>query len=254
MSYDIKAQARDRLIVAVDVSTAAQALALVSPLRGEVGWVKVGKQLFVAEGPTIVRTLREAGFRVFLDLKFHDIPNTVAAAGLEAMRLGVDLFNVHASGGRRMMAETAKRVRDESTSKGVKPPKVIAVTVLTSLEAKDLGEIGLAGEPESWVMRWAKLAGDSGLDGVVCSPLETKALRAELGNRFLLVTPGIRAADAPPDDQRRTLPAAEAIACGASMLVIGRPLTQAPDPIAAARAFAAEVATALPPTLADGVW
>jgi orotidine-5'-phosphate decarboxylase len=231
--------------VAVDVSSADEAIRLVTPLAGRVGWVKVGKQLFVAEGPAIVGRLRELGFKVFLDLKFHDIPNTVASAGVEAVRLGVDLFNVHAAGGRRMMQETANRVREEAKKRNIAPPKVIAVTVLTSLEASDLHEVGLEGDPAQWVRRWAALAHDSGLDGVVCSPQEVGDLRAALGPDFWLVTPGIREAGAPPDDQRRTMGAAEAIRAGATLLVIGRPLTKAADPGAAADGFARDIAGAL---------
>ena len=238
-------RARERLIVAVDVSSAAEALRLVEPLRGHAGWVKVGKQLFVAEGPSIVSRRKQQGIKIFLDLKFHDIPNTVAAAGIEALRLGVDMFNVHAAGGRRMMTETVDRVREEALRRNVAVPKMIAVTVLTSLEQADLAEVGLAGDPEIWVRRWAALAQGAGMDGVVCSPRETTLLRAELGPEFLLVTPGIRAADAAPDDQRRTLSAGEAIRAGAAMLVIGRPLTKSADPAGAADAFAREVASVM---------
>ncbi len=240
------AAARDRLIVAADCSSLDDAVELLRPLAGRVGWAKVGKQLFVAEGPDSVRRLRELGFRVFLDLKFHDIPTTVASAAVEAMRLGVDLLNVHASGGRRMMEETVRRVREEAERGNVAPPKVIAVTVLTSMEAADLQEIGLPGEPRGWVVRWAALAAEAGLDGVVCSPHEAPALRRNHGNDFLLVTPGIRPADAAPDDQRRTMTPGEAISAGSSLLVVGRPLTKSADPGAAADAFVQEIAAALP--------
>jgi orotidine-5'-phosphate decarboxylase len=235
---------RDRIAVALDVSSGTEALRMVRPLAGHVGWAKVGKQLFTAEGPPIVRELRGLGLKVFLDLKFHDIPTTVAAAGVEAARLGVDLFNVHASGGRRMMEETVRRVRAEAAKAGAAAPKVVAVTVLTSLEAADLHEVGLAGEPHAWVRRWAVLARDAGLDGVVCSAREAALVRAACGPAFWLVTPGIRQANAPADDQRRTMTAGEAVRAGATLLVIGRPLTQAPDPAAAAGEFAAEIAAA----------
>lgn len=238
-------QARRKIAVAVDVSSQREALDLVRPLAGKIGWVKVGKQLFVAEGPAVVGSLRALGFQVFLDLKFHDIPNTVAAAGVEAVRLGVDLFNVHASGGRRMMEETARRVRREAARLGMAPPKVVAVTVLTSLERSDLEEMGLTGDPESWVRRWAAAAQAAGLDGVVCSAREAAMLRAALGSNFYLVTPGIREADAPPDDQRRTMTAGEAVRAGANLLVIGRPLTQSQEPGAAADRFARDIAGAL---------
>jgi orotidine-5'-phosphate decarboxylase len=240
-------EARGRVIAALDVATLREAVALARPLIGKVGWVKIGKQLFVAEGPESVRQLRALGFRIFLDLKFHDIPNTVASAGVEAMRLGVDLFNVHASGGRRMMEETVSRVRAAAASAGTEPPKMIAVTVLTSLEQSDLLEIGYAGEPIDWVRRWSRLARESGLDGVVCSPREVAALREDHGPAFWLVTPGIRPAGSPPDDQRRTLTPGEAVRAGASLLVIGRPLCQAADPTSAADVIAADVAAALAP-------
>lgn len=246
MSSQSLEQARDRLMVALDVSSLSEAERLAEPLVGRVGWAKVGKQLFVAEGPESVRRLRAKGFRVFLDLKFHDIPNTVASAAVEAMRLGVDLMNVHAIGGRRMMEATVQRVHAEASRLGQVPPRIIAVTVLTSLEAADLEEVGLAGQPVDWVRRWSTLTRDSGLDGVVCSPHEVATLRREHGDDFLLVTPGIRPPDAAPDDQRRTMSAGEAIAAGASKLVIGRPLTAAAEPAAAADAFAREVASMLP--------
>ncbi len=237
--------ARERLMVALDVSSTAEALRLAKPLAGRVGWAKVGKQLFVAEGPGVVSALRDLGFRIFLDLKFHDIPNTVAAAGVEAMRLGVDLFNVHAAGGRRMMEETVSRVRAAAAEAGRAAPKIVAVTVLTSLEAADLRDVGLEGEPEVWVSRWARLADESGLDGVVCSAREAAMLRAACRPGFMLVTPGIRPAGASADDQRRTMAAGEAITAGASHLVVGRPLTRTDDPAGAADALAADVAAAL---------
>ena len=237
-------RARERLIAAADVGTLREAVSLAEPLAGRVGWIKVGKRLFTAEGPESVRRLRELGFRIFLDLKFHDIPATVASAAVEAMGLGVDLFNVHASGGRRMMEETRRRVQREARVRGVSPPKMIAVTVLTSLEASDLAELGLEPDPALWVRRWAALARQAGLDGVVCSPREAATLRSAHGEEFWLVTPGIRPQGAAEDDQRRTMSAGEAVAQGATHLVVGRPLTAAPDPAAAAEQMVSEIAAA----------
>jgi len=205
-------------------------------LRGEVGGFKIGKQLFTAAGPDVVRTLVARGDRVFLDLKFHDIPNTVAGAIRSACGLGVWMVNVHASGGRSMM-EAARRAADESAAAGGAKPLVIAVTVLTSLTAADLGSIGVTASPLDHAVRLAELARASGLDGVVASPQETSAIRAAVGSDFLIVTPGIRGggAQSSPDDQQRTLTPSQAIAAGSSYLVVGRPITGAPDPREAAR-------------------
>jgi len=226
----------NRIIVALDVSKPADALAIADSLRGEVGGFKIGKQLFTAAGPDVVRTLVGRGDRVFLDLKFHDIPNTVAGAIRSACGLGVWMVNVHASGGRPMM-EAARRAADESAAAGGAKPLVIAVTVLTSLTAADLGSIGVTASPLDHAVRLAELARASGLDGVVASPQETSAIRAAVGSDFLIVTPGIRGggAQSSPDDQQRTLTPSQAIAAGSSYLVVGRPITGAPDPREAAR-------------------
>ena len=226
----------NRIIVALDVSKPADALAIADSLRGEVGGFKIGKQLFTAAGPDVVRTLVARGDRVFLDLKFHDIPNTVAGAIRSACGLGVWMVNVHASGGRSMM-EAARRAADESAAAGGAKPLVIAVTVLTSLTAADLGSIGVTASPLDHAVRLAELARASGLDGVVASPQETSAIRAAVGSDFLIVTPGIRGggAQSSPDDQQRTLTPSQAIAAGSSYLVVGRPITGAPDPREAAR-------------------
>jgi orotidine-5'-phosphate decarboxylase len=226
----------NRIIVALDVSKPADAVAIADSLRGEVGGFKIGKQLFTAAGPDVVRTLVARGDRVFLDLKFHDIPNTVAGAIRSACGLGVWMVNVHASGGRPMM-EAARRAADESAAAGGAKPLVIAVTVLTSLTAADLGSIGVAASPLDHAVRLAELARASGLDGVVASPQETSAIRAAVGSDFLIVTPGIRGggAQSSPDDQQRTLTPSQAIAAGSSYLVVGRPITGAPDPREAAR-------------------
>jgi orotidine-5'-phosphate decarboxylase len=225
------------VIVALDVDSAARALILADALRGHVGAFKVGKQLFTAEGPSVVRTLAERGDRVFLDLKFHDIPNTVAGAVRSAVATGAWMVNVHASGGRAMMRAAGEEAQRAAAQAGRERPLVIAVTVLTSLGDTALAEIGVARRVIDQVVHLARLAQDSGLDGVVASPQEIAAIRAACGPDFVIVTPGIRtAAQVGTDDQARTLTAAEAVRAGASYLVIGRPITSATDPRAAAEA------------------
>ncbi len=233
----------NRILIALDVSTAAEAFALAGTLRGAVGGFKVGSQLFTAAGPEIVRALVSHGDRVFLDLKFHDIPNTVAGAVHSACQLGVWMLNVHASGGRPMM-EAAEAAADERAAKSGARPMVIAVTVLTSLGATELTSVGIGVSPQDQVVRLAELARASGLDGVVASPQETAAIRAACGPDFVIVTPGIRGggAQSGPDDQQRTLTPAGAVAAGSSYLVVGRPITGAKDPREAARQIANEAA------------
>jgi len=229
-----------RIIVALDFPTPDAALALVDRLDPAQCRLKVGKELFTGAGPDLVRELVARGFKVFLDLKFHDIPNTVARACAAAAELGVWMMNVHAQGGRRMM-EAAR----ESLA-GVEPrPRLIAVTLLTSLDAADLGAIGYTGTTEEVAARLAGLAQQAGLDGVVCSAQEASAFRRSFGSEFVLVTPGIRPADANGDDQRRVMTPTEAIRAGADYLVIGRPITAAIDPVAALAAINREVAGAL---------
>ncbi|MGD9787653.1 MAG: orotidine-5'-phosphate decarboxylase [Sulfuricellaceae bacterium] len=219
-----------RIIVALDYPSGDEALALARNLDPSLCRVKVGKELFTAAGPDLVRSLVDAGFGVFLDLKFHDIPNTVASAVKAAARLGVWMVNVHASGGGKMMAAAREALEGAANR-----PKLIAVTVLTCMSRGDLVEIGLDVEPRQQVQRLAKLTQDAGLDGVVCSAQEAAMLKGELGGDFLLVTPGIRPADASSDDQSRIMTPAAAIAAGSDYLVIGRPITKAADPLQALR-------------------
>jgi orotidine-5'-phosphate decarboxylase len=233
----------ERILVALDVPTAREALALAGKLRGAVGGFKVGSELFTSAGPDVVRALVGEGDHVFLDLKFHDIPNTVAGAVKSAASLGVWMLNVHASGGLPMLDaahEAAEAVAAQSD--GLRP-LVIAVTALTSLDADTLASVGVAAAPKAHVLRLATLAQAAGLDGVVASPQEARELRQAMGPDFLIVTPGIRggAASSGADDQVRTATPAGAIAAGASYLVIGRPITGAADPRAAAEAIAREI-------------
>jgi orotidine-5'-phosphate decarboxylase len=213
-----------RIIVALDFAEAEQALAFTRRLHPALCRVKIGKELFTAAGPQLVERVMHQGFDVFLDLKFHDIPNTVANACKAAAGLGVWMLNVHALGGRKML----------SAARGAVPAgkvKIIAVTLLTSLDREDLDEIGLNGNPGEIVQRLALLAHDCGLDGVVCSALEASRLRDRIGEAFCLVTPGIRPADAAADEQKRVATPREAIENGSDYLVIGRPITQAGDPM-----------------------
>jgi len=231
--------ARDKLIVALDLPSADAALRLAEKLRDHVGMFKVGSELFTAEGPLLARFLSATAKKVFLDLKFHDIPNTVRAATRQAAQLGVGLLNVHASGGRKMM-EAALEGAGEGGGAG-KRPLVVAVTVLTSLESQDLDELGVSGTPEEAVVRLARLAQQAGLDGVVASAREIAAIRRACGARFLIVTPGIRPATAAANDQVRVATLERAIQAGADYLVVGRPITEASDPVAAADAIVAEM-------------
>jgi orotidine-5'-phosphate decarboxylase len=229
-----------KIIVALDFPAAAPALDLLAQIDPAQCRVKIGKELFTRAGPAFVETVASRGFEVFLDLKYHDIPNTVAAACAAAADLGVWMLNVHASGGRRMMHAAAERLATLSAR-----PLLIAVTILTSLAREDIEEIGLAGTPSENVLRLAMLAEDSGLDGVVCSPREVTALRGACGTGFRLVTPGVRPAGAAMDDQRRVMTPADAMRAGASYLVVGRPITAAVDPRGSLDAINAEVAAAL---------
>ena len=230
---------RERLIVALDVSTAAAAQKIVQAVGDSVSTFKIGKQLFTAEGPEVVRELVRAGRQVFLDLKFHDIPNTVAAAVKSAAALNVAMLTVHASGGAKMLRAAA-----DAAKSAKKPPLVLAVTVLTSLGDQDLQEIGVSGRTTDQVLRLAELARNSGCMGVVASPQEVRQLRAMLGTGFAIVTPGVRPAGSDAGDQARVATPAEAIRNGASHLVVGRPITEAKDPGKAAAAILKEIEAA----------
>lgn len=223
-----------RIVVALDFDDAQAALALVQRLDPSICRLKVGKQLFTAAGPGFVASLVDRGFDVFLDLKFHDIPNTVAGACRVAARLGVWMLNVHALGGRANLSAAR-----DAVSSAVNPPLLIAVTVLTSLD--DLRELGFSESPIDLVLRLASLAEDCNLDGVVCSAREVEVLRRDRRAGFLLVTPGIRPRAAKAADQKRVLTPGEAISMGADYLVVGRPITAAADPLAALQAIRAEI-------------
>lgn len=225
-----------KIIVALDYPDAASARQMIAKLDPTLCRLKVGKELFTAEGPAFVGSLVDQGYGVFLDLKFHDIPNTTAKACEAAARLGVWMLNVHASGGRAMM-----QAAREAVGKAARPPLLIAVTVLTSMDEPTLHEVGVDGKLEEQVLRLARLTQTCGLDGVVCSAQEAPVLRNALGKEFRLVTPGIRPADSSKDDQSRIVTPADAIRRGSSYLVIGRPITQASDPIVALQRIHAEI-------------
>ena len=233
-------EGRRRIAVALDASERSRILELARLVGPDVGVLKVGLEAFCAHGPELVREVAALA-PVFLDLKLHDIPNTVGGAASAAARTGASILNVHAAGGREMMRAAAGKAREAAASAGLPAPKVIAVTVLTSLDAPALAEVGLAGTPREAALRLALLARASGLDGVVCSPEEVAAIREACGPGFLLVVPGIRPAGSDSGDQKRIATPAAAARAGADLLVIGRPITGAPDPVAAARAIAAEI-------------
>lgn len=244
---------RNKLIVALDVSTAERALGLFEMLRDHAGMFKIGLQLFTAAGPDIVRHIAGKGGRVFLDLKFHDIPNTVAQAGVEAARLGVSMFNVHALGGAEMMRRTAETVAEAAAREGFGKPRLLAVTVLTSLDRKALTETRVDAEPEFLVATLAQLAAESGMDGVVSSPLEVEIVRGAVKKPgFLIVTPGIRPTSAAADDQKRVTTPVAALRAGADCIVVGRPILNAPDPVRVADEIVEEMRAAWRQRLGTG--
>lgn len=230
------------LYCALDTPSRARALTLAKPLIGSVDGFKLGLEFFVAEGPAGVEAVKALGRPIFLDLKLHDIPNTVAGAVRSALALAPAYLTLHAGGGVAMMRAAAEAAREEAAKRGVARPKLLAVTVLTSLDASDLAAQAIAAEPEAQVVRLAALAQSAGLDGAVCSPREIAALRHALGPALELVVPGIRPARAAAGDQKRVMTPAEAAKAGADVLVIGRPITGASDPAEAARRIRAEIA------------
>jgi orotidine-5'-phosphate decarboxylase len=230
---------KDRLAIALDFSESRLALDLVDQLGDSCRWLKVGMELYYAAGNALIAELRSRGYRIFLDLKLHDIPNTVAGGVRSATRAGAELVTVHASGGGAMLRAAAEGAKIPDG------PRLLAVTVLTSMDAAELAAVGVNCAPADQVLRLARLAKDSGINGMVCSAEEVGTLRTELGPEAILVVPGIRPSGAASDDQRRVATAGEAIARGASMLVVGRPITRASNPADAARVILNEIETAL---------
>ena len=237
-------EAAARTIVALDCS-AARATELADKLAGELAWAKVGMELFYAAGAPVVRELKDRGLRVFLDLKLHDIPNTVRCAARELARLGADMLTVHAQGGPAMVAAAREGLDEGAREAGLPPARLLAVTVLTSIDQKTLAEVGVERPVADQARLLAAMAREAGADGVVCSALEAAAMRSALGAHALVVTPGIRPAGAETGDQARVATPASAIAAGSSHLVVGRPVTKAPDPRAALAAIVDEVRSAL---------
>mgnify|MGYP001480316771 CR=1 FL=1 len=235
---------RQRLIFALDVDNIDDARSWLSRLQGQVGMYKVGKQLFTKCGPEIVNLIQNEGGEVFLDLKYHDIPNTVAMAGLEAFRLGVKMFNVHALGGFEMMAKLVAEIDKIAPRGNPERPILLAVTILTSSNEETLRGVGIDHPVAEMVPKLAKLAKDAGMDGVVASPKEVGLIRAACGPGFLIVTPGVRPSFASQDDQKRVTTPGEAIGAGADYLVIGRPISAAADPAEAARLIVEEMQAA----------
>ena len=232
---------RERLIVALDLDDLELATELVRSLAQQVGMFKIGKQLFTHAGPQAVRLIQDLGGEIFLDLKFHDIPNTVAKAAIEATRLGVKMFNVHASGSLEMMRLTVKEVERVSRQQKLRRPIMLGVTVLTSLGQEDLQRLGVEHKIADQVVRLALLTKEAGMDGVVASPHEVADIRQACGQRFVIVTPGIRPADSQRNDQQRVMTPADAVRAGVDYIVVGRPILEAQNPIMAARGIVAEM-------------
>ncbi|MGZ3494601.1 MAG: orotidine-5'-phosphate decarboxylase [Thermodesulfobacteriota bacterium] len=227
------AHPKNKIIFALDVDHFADAQRWVNLLKDQIGLFKVGKQLFTHAGPKVVDMIRQKGQKVFLDLKYHDIPNTVARAGEEATKLNVAMFNLHALGGIEMMKKTVEASRAMAKTLGVPKPTILAVTILTSMDESALREVGIQNSVLEEVERLASLAAKAGVDGVVASPQEIRIIRERCGEKFLIVTPGIRAPSDKKDDQKRTLTPKEAVSAGANYLVIGRPIKEAKDPLEA---------------------
>lgn len=251
LSPDKIARAKERIIIPLDVPSEEEALALVKELREQVGYFKVGLELLTSVGIGVVQKIRELGGKIFYDGKFKDIPNTVAGASRAVTRLGVDMFNVHSMGGLEMMEQAVKATKSESQRLGVKPPLVLAVTILTSINQEAMNnELRIAGDLKDQVVHLAKLAEQAGLDGVIASPQEIEVIRRNLSKQMIIITPGIRPKWAAAQDQKRIMTPAEAISRGAFALVIGRPITKPPSeigsPINAAKIVAKEIAEALP--------
>ena len=234
-------QTHERIIIALDVGDLGQARDLAIQLRDKVGAFKIGKQLFTRYGPAAVEMIRSLGAAVFLDLKFHDIPTTVARACCEATRLGVRMLTLHTLGGATMLQEAVKAVHQCAAEEGFSRPLLLGVTVLTSMHEQNLHQIGIHLSLEELVLRLARNGKDAGLDGVIASPREAELIKWECGSGFLVVTPGIRPAATALHDQQRTLTPAQAVRAGADYLVIGRPVTEAPDPRSAVEAIIAEL-------------
>jgi orotidine-5'-phosphate decarboxylase len=236
-------QAKERIILALDVDSPEEALGLVEKLRGQVSTFKVGMQLFNLAGPDIVRQINDLGGQVFVDLKFHDIPNTVAAAGRVMAKLGCMMFNIHAAGGQEMMKEAAQAVKEEGNRLGLAVPKILAVTVLTSMSQGELEKDMLITDLKinDVVVKWAQMAQLCGIDGVVCSPQEIQGIRAACGSDFKIVTPGIRPSWSEAGDQKRITTPRQALELGADYMVIGRPIIKAVDQNEAARRIIEEL-------------
>lgn len=233
---------KDRLIVALDVESQAAAIKIVEALKKEVRFFKIGLELFSSNGPKIVSIVKDKGCEVFLDLKLHDIPNTVGKTAALLTRSGVYMFNVHALGGYDMMKAASDAVKKEAARLKIEKPKVLAVTVLTSMDENSLKKIGINDNIEKSALKLASLAKDAALDGIVASALEARSIRENMGKDFLIVTPGIRPLWADQNDQKRTATPIEAIANGADYIVIGRPITEARNPLEAAREILKEIA------------
>ena len=232
---------RERLILALDVDDLDRVRATVKLLAGEVGMFKIGKQLFTHAGPQAVKLIQEMGGEVFLDLKFHDIPTTVAKAAVEATRLGVKMFNVHASGSLAMMRLTVGEVSRVCRQESLRKPIMLAVTVLTSLNESDLKKVGVTGEVADQVVRLALLSQKAGMDGVVAAPNEVSEIRVACGRRFVIVTPGIRLQKSKRDDQKRVMTPGDAVRAGVDYIVVGRPIMEAAEPVKVAREIVADM-------------